>query len=531
MSAGPVMMSRSHDRDVMAGPSRIASLAPEPAACTAEDRTRCRREDVQKAQDALPLKTVIKVSVQPRSLVIHNPFEQERISVVSVYVSSPKTKVLTAAGKTVKAQISAVWDGATAMSPDTYQVSFVARLPPLGLAVYQLVEGEAVESVKADYTLFTRGRNNKVLSDGLFHFNELDNIVTDLTIENSYLKLWFSQNSGLLEQIKLKKMERFITTINSMMLYITLLTFPRSSTESWPLLSPYVSEPPIVRVTRGDIFSEVVCYFNHVTHTVRLYSVQGLEGQSPELTNIVDIRGEFNREIVMRITSDVNSQNKFYSDLNGFQIQPRQTLSKLPLQANVYPMCTMAYIQDEGSRLTLLTAQSLGIASLRSGQLEVFMDRRLMQDDNRGLGQGLQDNKITFNLFRLLLEKRTGVDERRCSDTDNDPDRCSVAVWSLESCHSDRSPATNDAGNQGKHRGEEKKSVSFPSLLSHVTSSFLNHPVISMAVLSDFGAPPLLDAFSPLQSSMPCDMHLVNLRTIQAKVCFFMSRKNLLFSK
>ncbi|CAJ0948054.1 unnamed protein product, partial [Ranitomeya imitator] len=38
--------------------------------------------------------------------------------------------------------------------------------------------------------------------------------------------------------------------------------------------------------------------------------------------------------------------------------------------------------------------------------------------------------------------------QRRCSDTDNDPDRCSVAVWSLESCHTDSSPATNDAGNQ-----------------------------------------------------------------------------------
>ncbi|CAJ0964442.1 unnamed protein product [Ranitomeya imitator] len=34
--------------------------------------------------------------------------------------------------------------------------------------------------------------------------------------------------------------------------------------------------------------------------------------------------------------------------------------------------------------------------------------------------------------------------KRRCSDTDNDPDRCSIAVWSLESCHTDRSPATND---------------------------------------------------------------------------------------
>ncbi|CAJ0932186.1 unnamed protein product [Ranitomeya imitator] len=49
--------------------------------------------------------------------------------------------------------------------------------------------------------------------------------------------------------------------------------------------------------------------------------------------------------------------------------------------------------------------------------------------------------------------------KRRCSDTDNDVDRCSVAVWSLESCHTDSSPATNDAGNQGKHRVTKRRAA------------------------------------------------------------------------
>uniref|UniRef100_A0A673XH27 mannosyl-oligosaccharide 1,3-1,6-alpha-mannosidase n=1 Tax=Salmo trutta TaxID=8032 RepID=A0A673XH27_SALTR len=326
-----------------------------------------------------------------RSVVIYNPTEQDRTSVVTVYVNTPHVRVVTDHGRPVPAQISAVWDEPTTASTE--------RL--------KLKEDGSEHQVKVEFAWYGTTSNRDKSGAYLF-------------LPDGVAKVY----------------------------------------------SP--ARPPVIRVTKGSVFSEITTTFDHVTHTLRLYHVQGVEGQAVEICNSVDIRGEFNREITMRLTSDVDSKDRFFTDLNGFQIQPRKTMAKLPLQANFYPMTSMAYLQDPGTRLTLLTAQSLGSASLKSGQLEVIMDRRLNQDDNRGLGQGVLDNKVTASSFRLLLEKRK--------------------------------PST----------------LSYPSLLSHMSSLYLNHPLIPMAVSTEAESLSL-SPLSPLASSLPCDVHLVNLRTIQSK--------------
>ncbi|XP_045693944.1 alpha-mannosidase 2 isoform X2 [Phyllostomus hastatus] len=433
-------------------------------------------ESKQKSQSSLPQKNIIKLGVEPRYLVVYNPSEQERNSMVSLYVSSPAVQVSSASGKPVEIQMSAVWDTTSTISQMAYEISFLVQMPPLGLKVYTLLESTSSNPHLAEYVLYNGNIENK----GIFNIKSIKSTEEAITVENSFIKLRFGQ-SGLMEEMISKEDGKRHEVRVQFSWYGT--TSKKDKSGAYLFLpdgeaKPYVyTTQPLVRVQRGRFYSDVTCFFEHVTHSVRLYNIQGIEGQSVEVSNIVDIRKEHNREIAMRISSNINSQNRFYTDLNGYQIQPRMTMSKLPLQANVYPMTTMAYIQDAEHRLTLLSAQSLGVSSLKSGQIEVIMDRRLMQDDNRGLEQGVHDNKITANLFRILLEKRTVVNTE-----------------------------------------EDKKPVSYPSLLSHITSSFLNHPFLTMTEKIPMPTLQLLGEFSPLLSSLPCDIHLLNLRTIQSKV-------------
>ena len=77
----------------------------------------------------------------------------------------------------------------------------------------------------------------------------------------------------------------------------------------------------------------------------------GTQPLGVHIRNDVDVRNKFdNKEIAMRFTSDIQSGDKFYTDLNGFQIQQRTHYDKLPLQANFYPIPSMAFIQDHNAR-------------------------------------------------------------------------------------------------------------------------------------------------------------------------------------
>uniref|UniRef100_A0A8D3DLW7 Alpha-mannosidase n=1 Tax=Scophthalmus maximus TaxID=52904 RepID=A0A8D3DLW7_SCOMX len=407
-------------------------------------------------QDSLPQRTLIELdpagprllstSLSSQYLVLFNPIEQERLCVVTVLVNTVRVRVLTEDGQTLPVQLSAQWSSASQMSAEA---TFMVRLPPLGLAVFHLYDSpDSPMTLRSDTLLRLSGRG-----------------VT-------------ARAADPLPVIKRKDDPQ---EVKVQMQFVVYGTRPSKDKSGAYLFLPdgkakpyHQKESPAVRVVEGPLFSEVVAHYQHFQQTVRIHNVPGVDGLSADITTTVDIRDQTNKELAMRLVTDIQSGDVFYTDLNGFQMQPRQHYLKLPLQANFYPMPSQAYIQDSQHRLTLHTAQSLGVSSLESGQLEVIMDRRLMQDDNRGLGQGLKDNKKTVNRFRLLLESRS---------TDA------------------RNPTT----------------TSFPSILSHMTNAVLNHEVLALPVLPKRRGIPPLQTFAPLKSILPCDVHLLNLRSIQSQ--------------
>lgn len=111
-----------------------------------------------------------------------------------------------------------------------------------------------------------------------------------------------------------------------------------------------------------------------------------------------------NQEWLVRFTGNVANQGVFHTDLNGFNFDTHRFRKDMPIQSQVFPMPTLASIEDLHTRLTVLSEHAQGTASLREGAIDVWLDRRLGQDDNRGLGQGIKDNVPTRTRLRLLVE-------------------------------------------------------------------------------------------------------------------------------
>ncbi|KAF1651190.1 Lysosomal alpha-mannosidase, partial [Eudyptes chrysocome] len=111
----------------------------------------------------------------------------------------------------------------------------------------------------------------------------------------------------------------------------------------------------------------------------------------------IPVADGWGKEIISRFETTLQTDSRFYTDSNGRQIlerrrdyRPTWNLSQTePVAGNYYPVNSRIFIKDKKFQLTVLTDRSQGGSSIFDGSLELMVHRRLLYDDNRGVGEPL----------------------------------------------------------------------------------------------------------------------------------------------
>ena len=420
-----------------------------------------------------------------QSLVVYNSLAQEKEEVVIVLVNRQDLCVKDSSGSLVDSQLSPLYNitEQNALDLGVFQLVFVSLLPALSLSTFDLHTCKTDENFKVKktkvYCLMCPDSSDKD-DDNPFSLSPIPE--GTIQLENQVYSLQFDSTTKLLASINNKLSGDFQSVSHS---YIGYPSQPfRSGAYLMSVEASYaapvfsVSDLIDVVIVSGVIWSQLTLMWkvggeggaSTFVTTYRLYHTTGPTSEAVYLENMFDFGPAPNMrdtELVMRLASGVKSGRSFYTDQSGLGVTRRDWVESLSVAGNHYPVTQATYLQDSKHRLTLLVDHATGASSVEEGWLEVMVDRRTMYDDARGMGEGVTDSRATYHGYWLLLEPR-------------DP---SVNV----------------------------PSDTLPSLspLATLLSRYLDNP---STVLSS-SSPVSATSLSLLNSPLPCDHHLINLRS------------------
>ncbi|XP_068633290.1 alpha-mannosidase 2 [Battus philenor] len=454
----------------------------------------------------------LQVSLMDRKkVVLFNPLAELRTEVITVRSNTTNIRIYDSRTKKyVLYQITPILevldDGKRIISNTNFEVQFVATLPALTAVTYKLEE----HTNKSHRSLvFCNNCQDNQNSDKPPTFVTKKMMPGDIQLENTVLKLLINRNSGFLKQVFRKDVKKkniveiqFGAYQSAQRHSGAYLFMPDYDAPEKHVLNPYSNwnslQDDNIIIVSGPISTKITTlYMPFLVHTVTIYNVD-----DPALMHAISIENTVdfenppkNREteLYMRIETDIQNGEppEFYTDQNGFQYQKRVKVEKLGIEANYYPITTMAWIQDEDTRMTLITNHAQGASAFEPGRLEVMLDRRTLYDDFRGVGEGVVDNKPTIFHNWLLLE-RTNFEKSKRDTSEN-----------FQQVH-ERFFKPN----------EKTTDYQLPSLNADYLSRCLNYPVNIYLIDTSEVGDVQVKKYQTFVQNFPPGIHLVTMRTI-----------------
>lgn len=367
--------------------------------------------------------TTFKTVFPEDQIYIFNSLSHERTEIIELVSRHPNVRIVDYNKKEVTVQINPIWkysQNVLVLSRRYFKITFAVTVLPMTLELYSIKTTYDASQNAATIYCSSCKINEAPDVDLSFPFTIQPIQTGDIQIESYKHRLVFDELTGFLKTVVEKETNIAKTVVidfgafrdadvnSGMFLFNTNVTKPIID-----ILKPFYigSKTKSSMIVSGRITTEISNVFGRfLEHTITIYNlVHGPLANAIRLENRVDYDvSPKNRdiELFMSIQTDIanGASPEIYLDNNGFQHTARILNLSRRIESNLYPMTSMAYIQDKRSRFTLITDHAQGVTALQEGQLVVLLDRRVLFDDGRGANEGLADSSATCHNQFILLE-------------------------------------------------------------------------------------------------------------------------------
>ncbi|VAI24288.1 unnamed protein product [Triticum turgidum subsp. durum] len=341
---------------------------------------------------------------QGKSLVVlvYNSLGWKREDVLRIPVMSDSIVVHDSEGKEIESQLLPianvslnlrdrhvkVYLGTSPAASPKFWVAFPASVPPLGFSTYFISSGKRSASISSTSTLNSQGNESR-----------------NLQVGQGRLKLHYDA-AGSLSQYSDSKTQVEANFEQKYKYYIG----QDGSGDDPQASGAYIFRPKDVvpiktdgqvppTILRGPILDEVHQQINPWIYQItRVY--KGKDYVETEfIVGPIPVDDENGKELSTEIITSMATNKTFYTDSSGrdFIKRVRDYRSEWkievnqPVAGNYYPINLGIYVEDGSKELSILVDRSVGGSSIKDGQIELMLHRRLLNDDGRGVAEALEE--------------------------------------------------------------------------------------------------------------------------------------------
>lgn len=369
------------------------------------------------AFSSIPSRSVHREGVDQileQHVIIYNPLAWNITTIINMTVSLPNAAVYDDDGQPVPAQIQP-----SAQSNVSYDLFVMAELGGLQHRKYLIRFSETPCSTKS-----TCGHAYEAKRVSFERLQVKDRTKTGrrlLPVLNECYKLMFDQDTNLLHSITYLPDKRRIRMTQDFWEYDA-----NGDVKAGPISDNYIFssngsaerayKAVQMEIIPGKLVTEIRQYFyremgdKDYAYLISTRVPEGFGSRLPchrleQTYSLGPLR--LNTEVVLRTRTSLKNNRTLFSDDNGYQMMKRtyKKFTNNTLARNYFPMVRTAYIQDDLSRLVLLSDRAHGVSSQADGQLEVMLHRRLWNNLpwNLGYNLTLNDSSVVSPTLWVLL--------------------------------------------------------------------------------------------------------------------------------